>query len=86
MAKRSEHYQQMVEQETLILEATELICMLLEKDGVSRVELAEKLDKTKALISQLLNGHRNMTLRTLADMAFALGYRIKVDVERLETT
>lgn len=69
-------YQRLVEQETLIFEATEMLSELIEEFGVSRKELAEKLGRSKGFVTQVLSGDRNMTLRTLADFAFALGHRV----------
>jgi transcriptional regulator with XRE-family HTH domain len=59
----------------LIMEVTETLCELLEKEKISRKELADRLGKTKGFISQLLNGGRNLTLRTVADILHVLGYR-----------
>lgn len=71
-------YERLVEQETLIFEATELISELIEDYGVSRKELAEKLGRSKGFVTQVLSGDRNMTLRTLSDLAFALEHRVNV--------
>jgi len=71
------------EAERLILEATELILELMEDENVTRTELAERLGKSKGHVSQLLNGDRNMTLRTLAEISYALGHRIRVNAEPL---
>jgi transcriptional regulator with XRE-family HTH domain len=62
----------LLRQEELILEVTELLSETLEKEGVSRVELAQRLGKTKGFVSQILAGGRNLTLRTIADVADAL--------------
>jgi transcriptional regulator with XRE-family HTH domain len=59
----------------LIMEVTETLCELLEKEKISRKELADRLGKSKGFISQLLNGGRNLTLRTVADILHVLGYR-----------
>jgi transcriptional regulator with XRE-family HTH domain len=71
-------YQRLVEQETLIFEATEMIAELLEADEVSRKELADKLGRSKGFVTQILSGDRNMTLRTLADFAYAMERRVRV--------
>lgn len=71
-------YECLVEEESLILEATEMIEELLELADVNRKELAERLGRSKGFITQVLAGDRNMTLRTLADLAFALDHRVKV--------
>jgi transcriptional regulator with XRE-family HTH domain len=72
---KDKEFRRLFSQEDLILEVTETICELLEKEKVSRKELAERLGKTKGFISQLLNGGRNLTLRTVADILHVLGYR-----------
>ena len=45
----------------------------MQEQGVSRSELAERLDVSRAYITKVLNGHGNMTLRTLVRLALALG-------------
>jgi transcriptional regulator with XRE-family HTH domain len=44
----------------------------LEETNISKADLAKKMGVTKGHISQTLKGSRNMTLRTLADICFAL--------------
>lgn len=70
--------QRLFEEESLIAEGTELIAQLLEAQGVSRQELAARLGKSKGFVSQLLSGERNMTLRTVAALGFALGTRVEL--------
>jgi transcriptional regulator with XRE-family HTH domain len=69
-------FRKLLSQEELILEVTEAICELLEKEKISRKELADRLGKTKGFVSQLLNGGRNLTLRTVADILHVVGYKI----------
>ena len=68
----SKDHQKLVAQERLILQVTESIHEQMHAMGVNRVQLAERLGKSKAYVSQLLSGNRNMTLRSLADISFAL--------------
>jgi transcriptional regulator with XRE-family HTH domain len=72
---KDEEFRRFFAQEDLIMEFTETLCELLEKEKISRKELAERLGKTKGFVSQLLNGGRNLTLRTVADILHVLGYR-----------
>src|ERR1700733_12734435 len=65
-------------QERLIVAVTEQICDLMVDQGVTKSELAAGLKKSKAYVSQLLHGTRNMTLRTLADLAYVLGRNVSV--------
>jgi transcriptional regulator with XRE-family HTH domain len=69
-------FAKLLAQEDLILEVTETLCELLEKEKISRKELADRLGKSKGFISQLLNGGRNLTLRTVADILHVLGYKV----------
>jgi transcriptional regulator with XRE-family HTH domain len=78
-AHKKSDYERLVAQETLILEATELIVELLERHSISRQDLARKLGKSKGFVTQLLSGERNMTLRTLADLGYVLGQRIELN-------
>jgi transcriptional regulator with XRE-family HTH domain len=71
-------FAKLMAQGELIMEVTETICDLLEKEKISRKELAERLGKSKGFVSQLLNGGRNLTLRTVADILHVLGYKISL--------
>ena len=61
------------QQERAIQEATDLICEVMEEQGVSRADLARRLGTTKSYITQLLDGRYNMTVRTMSDVLGALG-------------
>jgi transcriptional regulator with XRE-family HTH domain len=74
----------LVVQGELIMEVTETLCKLLEKEKVSRKELAERLGKSKGFVSQLLNGGRNLTLRTVADILHVLGYKVSLKPYKIE--
>jgi transcriptional regulator with XRE-family HTH domain len=75
-------FRKLLAQEELILEVTETICELLEDEKVSRKGLADRLGKTKGFVSQLLNGGRNLTLRTVADILHVLGYKVSLQPQK----
>lgn len=77
-------FRKLLAQEELILEVTEVLCGLLEQEKVSRKELADRLGKTKGFVSQLLNGGRNLTLRTVADILHVLGYKVSLTPYKIE--
>lgn len=56
----------------LIVSVTEQIWAALEAAQMNKADLARALETSKANVTQLLNGERNMTLATLADIAAAL--------------
>jgi transcriptional regulator with XRE-family HTH domain len=70
--------------EGLTLDATEALCEMMEEAKLSRADLAKKMGVSKAYITQLLSGSRNMTLQTLATAAFHCGRKIKVQYVPLE--
>jgi transcriptional regulator with XRE-family HTH domain len=65
--------------EGLIGDTAELIWQLLVRRNMKQADLARLLNKTPAYVSQLLNGKANMTVRTLAEVMYALGATVKID-------
>ena len=66
------------DQDRLVLRTTAQITETMEAVGMTQAELARRLGKSRAPVAALLSGGRNMTLRTLADVAHALGLRAEV--------
>jgi len=66
------------QQSKLNLEFTEMVCGLMEEKGVSRSELAERLGTSLSSITQILDGSRNITMRTASDLVVALGKAVNV--------
>jgi transcriptional regulator with XRE-family HTH domain len=77
-------FARLMAQGDLIMEVTETLCELLEKEKISRKQLADRLGKSKGFISQLLNGGRNLTLRTVADILHVLGYKVTITAYKEE--
>jgi transcriptional regulator with XRE-family HTH domain len=71
----------LLQQERLLLDVSEKLSDALSRMRIRQTELAELLDKSKGFVSQVLAGNRNLTLRTLADVASALDCRVNVSVE-----
>ena len=63
------------EEEKLILSVAEGIWEAMDQRGVTRADIAERLGTTRANITQLLSGSRNMTLKSLAALSCACGVR-----------
>lgn len=59
-------------QEKLILAVTEAIWAALEDRKMSKADLAKALGCSKSHVTYLLDGSRNMTLRTLANISIVL--------------
>ena len=69
-----------IAQEQLILDVTESVFEQLEIQGKTKADLAQAMGRSNAYITQLLNGSRNMTLRTLSDIAFALDVEPRFEI------
>jgi transcriptional regulator with XRE-family HTH domain len=72
------------QQERIILELAILIRRLLKEKGLSKADLAARLGKSKAFVTQILNGRANMTLRTISDVMCALGHSLSLAAGPLE--
>lgn len=59
--------------EEYFLDIAEKITTYMEKENISRAELARSMEVSRAYISQLFGDRRNMTLHTLAKISIALG-------------
>ena len=70
-----------INQEELIIEVTEAMARALRGSGLTQTELAHRLGKSKGFVSQVLGGGKNLTLRTLADVAGALGCKVQVQLK-----
>lgn len=64
--------------EGFVLEASEVIARAMKEKQVSRADLARRLGKSRAWITQVLSGRANLTLRTLAEIAWSLGVELRL--------
>jgi transcriptional regulator with XRE-family HTH domain len=83
--ERSTESRRLLRKEQLILDVTTALYEQMEAQGTTKAELARRLDKTPGFVTQLLAGDRNLTLKTIADLADALNGRLKVKFARLKT-
>ncbi len=69
--------------EEAALDFTEQIGEQMEKQGVSKADLARSIDKSRAYVTKVLSGeyYKNLTLKTMVGFAMALGSRITIKVE-----
>lgn len=67
--------------EGLVTDAAELVSRLMEEQGINKAELARRLGKTRAWVTQLLSGQANMTIRTFAEVTYVLGTQVKLSAQ-----
>jgi predicted transcriptional regulator len=75
---KNERFARLFAQEELIAGVTELVAKSMEDQRLSKAELARRVGVTKAYVSQLLGGGRNMTLRTFSDLMHAMDQKVLV--------
>jgi transcriptional regulator with XRE-family HTH domain len=71
-------FRRLLSVEALAAEAAEVIAGLMKQQTLSKADLARRLNKSRAWVTQLLSGKANMTVRTLAEVAYALGAEVKL--------
>ncbi len=76
----SNENRRLLAQEYLIASIAQRVWEVMERKGISRAQLAEALGKSRPFISQVLSGSKNLTLRTVADLADALGCEVEVNL------
>lgn len=74
-------YRRLYAIEGLVTDAAELVAQLMEQQGVNKAELARRLGKSRAWVTQLLSGKANMTIRTFAAAVYALGAEVKLSAQ-----
>jgi antitoxin component HigA of HigAB toxin-antitoxin module len=66
--------------EELLLAATCALSEEMERQDLTKAALAAKMGRTRGDITQILSGARNLTLRTLAEVADALGCKVTIGI------
>lgn len=67
--------------ETALAETIYTLTDAMERTGVRRTDLADQLGVSRAYVTQALSGKYNLTIRTVAKLADALGYRVRITLE-----
>lgn len=76
--------QRLRERERLKMAAAEIIEVLRKHGAVSQPELCRRAGKSPNYIYLSLHGSKNMTLRSLSDLAFAMGFRVELETTPIE--
>lgn len=78
----SEEMRRLFNRERFLDEVALTVYAAMEREGLSRSELAARLGVSKPMVTKILSGANNFRLETLADCLFALGYAVHLDVDR----
>jgi transcriptional regulator with XRE-family HTH domain len=71
-----------LEAELLHLKFVGVIEELMEQEGITKAELAERLSTSKSYITQLFTGDKLFNIKTLVKLQRALNFNFKVDADR----
>jgi transcriptional regulator with XRE-family HTH domain len=63
-----------------IEQLTYAIFEIMQEQGVSKAQLAERLGKSRAWVGKILSGEQNMTIRTLVTLLNELGHDVDFEV------
>jgi transcriptional regulator with XRE-family HTH domain len=72
--------------ESSLADAAQVIADLLDRNNMKQADLARLLAKTPAHVSQLLSGKANMTVKTLAEIAYLLGASVVLQAGELASS
>lgn len=67
----------------LVTNVTEDLLIQMERKQLTAAEVARMLGKSRSNVSQMLSGTRNMTLRTISDLAHIVGLQAYVSFSRV---
>lgn len=68
-------------EEAAILDFTEEVLSSMEKSGVTRTELAKRLEVDPAYVTKLIGGSNNFTLKTMVKLARALDSKLRFHLQ-----
>lgn len=80
MAQRETPREDRLKQKALIHHVAELLWAEMNRQNLSKADIARALGTSRPAVSMALSGEHNLTLRTLWDLAHAVGCRIRVDL------
>lgn len=84
LGNESEAFEAVFAEEAAMIDASELIAEALERSGMTRTQLAERLQVSKSEITARLAGERNITVRNLARTLYVLGVNLELHIAPLE--
>lgn len=63
-----------------VMEFVEQVEEAIERTGTTKAALAERLGRSRAFVTQVLRRGRNLTVKTMAQLATALGYDVHISL------
>jgi|SRR6056297_3338887 len=63
--------------------ALEMLSQAMEKEGLSKADVARALGVSRPYITKILSGDQNLTIKKFADLAWACNTRVRFDLKPL---
>lgn len=82
---RQEKSRKIYEYERLLVIALDEIHEAMERNGMTKADVARALGTSRAHVTQVFSGSRNVTLRSLSDLAWACGARLSMKWQPLRS-
>jgi DNA-binding phage protein len=67
-------------QERLLLHCQEAIADAIDRSGLKRSQIAERIGKNKSFVTQALSTGRNLTVSSLASLLWAAGFQLEANL------
>jgi len=71
-------------EESALAMAQSTIQNAINESGLSRADLARRMDRNRSFISRILNGNHNLTIKTMARSMAACGFEVRFQPVRID--
>jgi len=71
-------------EESALAMAQSTIQNAINESGISRAELARRMDRNRSFVSRMLSGSHNLTIKTMARSMAACGFEVRFEPIRLD--
>jgi plasmid maintenance system antidote protein VapI len=72
-------------EESALAMAQSTIQNAINESGISRTEMARRMDRDKSFVSRVLSGSHNLTIKTMARSMAACGFEVRFQPIRLQS-
>jgi transcriptional regulator with XRE-family HTH domain len=71
-------------EETALAMAQSMMKTAITKSGISRAEMARRMKRSRSIVSRLLSGSHNLTVKTMARSMAVCGFEVRFEPVALE--
>ena len=71
-------------EESALAQAQSTIQNAIRRRGISRAEVARRMNRNRSFVSRILSGNHNLTIKTLARSLAVCGFEVRLQATKLE--